>query len=254
MAPVVFGATLFDAALIIFDKDGTLTEFDPIWRAVYLAAVDAVVREFDNPATVRSELNATLGYDPASQSFSTHGPFATAANAKVATVVAAVVHRHARPPLSWDVAEELANRTFLAEMNRPPDLALITSPAELPLLFSSLRAAGIRIAVITSDERAQTLFTLKALGVGDLVDFVIASDDAYPKKPAPQAVWAACSLLGVDVKQAVMVGDALTDMRMGRSAGVGLNVAVLTGPGTQEQLAPLADVILDSIGQIRLAG
>jgi len=252
MAPVAFGATVFDADLILFDKDGTLTEFDPIWRAIYLAAVDAVVREFDNPATLRSELNATLGYDPTSQSFSTHGPFATAANAKVATVVAAVIHRHARPTPAWDVAEELVNRTFLAEMNHPPDPALITSPADLPRLFTSLREAGIRIAVVTSDERDQTLFTLKKLGVGDLVDFVVASDDAYPKKPAPQAVWATCSLLGVDVKRAVVVGDALTDMRMGRAAGVGLNVAVLTGPGTQEQLAPLADVILESIGQIWL--
>ncbi len=250
MALIRFGSTNFDAGLVIFDKDGTLIAFDSVWQSIYRAGVDAVAQQVENPETVRAELNATLGYDPAEQRFSTHGPCATAANAQIGTVVAAVLYRHAQPPLSWDEAESLVERTFLAALAIPPDPSLLTTPTPLPTLFGSLRAARIPIAVITSDERAQTIFTLDVLGVGHLTGLVIASDDPYPKKPAPEPVWAACAHFGVAVEKAVMLGDSLTDMRMGRAAGVGLCVAVLTGPGTREQLAPYADIVLASIGEM----
>ena len=250
MAPIRFGSTIFDAGLVIFDKDGTLIHFNPVWQGIYLTAVNAVTREVENPVSVSSELNATLGYDPLHSRFSTHGPFATAANATVGTIVATVLYRHALPALTWDAAVALAARTFLAALDTPPDLALLTAPTDLPALFGSLRDNGIAVAVITSDERAQTLFTLDVLGVGKLVGLVIASDDAYPGKPAPEAIWAACTHFGVPMERAVMVGDSLTDMRMGRAAAVGLCVGVLTGPASREQVAPHADVVLESIGEM----
>ncbi|MFZ1754886.1 MAG: HAD family hydrolase [Caldilineaceae bacterium] len=256
MAPLHFGPVAFDAGLIIFDKDGTLAHFEPIWQHIYLSAIDAVTKEVDNPGVIRAELNATLGYTPAPAHplapgrFSTHGPFATAANAAIGTIVAAVLYRHSQPPLSWDEAVALAGRTFLAEMDKPLDPALLTAPTDLPTLFGSLRAAGIAVAVITSDERAPTLYTLEHFGLGEEVEFIIASDDPYPKKPAPEAIWAACAHYGVPVERAVMVGDSLTDMRMGRAAGVGLCVGVLTGPASREELETLAHVVLASIGEI----
>ena len=254
MPSICFASTTFDADLIIFDKDGTLIHFDPVWQSIYLAAVNAVVAQVENPAIVAAELHATLGYDPLQSRFSTHGPFATAANATVGTVVAAVLYRHAQPALTWDAAEALVDRTFLAAMDAPPDPALLTTPTNLPALFASLRAVNLAIAVITSDERAQTLYTLDFLGIGELAGLVIASDDPYPKKPAPEAIWTACAHFGVAVERTVMVGDSLTDMRMGRAAGVGLCVAVLTGPASREQIAPYADVVLESIGEVRLEG
>jgi phosphoglycolate phosphatase-like HAD superfamily hydrolase len=39
---------------------------------------------------------------------------------------------------------------------------------------------------------------------------------------------------------------------MARRAGAGLGVAVLTGNGQRDQLAAYADVVLDSIDEIRL--
>lgn len=251
MASLSFGSTTFDAGLVIFDKDGTLIHFEPIWQSIYLAAVHAVAEQVENPTLVAAELHASLGYDPLHSRFSTHGPFATAANAIVGTIVATVLYRHAQPPLSWDAATALAARTFLAAMDAPLDPALLTAPTDLPALFDSLAAAGVGVAVITSDERAQTLFTLDILGVGERVGLVIASDDAYPKKPAPEAIWAACAHFGVGVERAVMVGDSLTDMGMGRAAGVGLCVGVLTGPASREDLEARADVVVESIEAIR---
>ncbi len=252
MALLLIGPISHDTDLIIFDKDGTLILFSPVWQNIYLAAIGTLIDQIENPALVLAELHATLGFDPIHSHFSTHGPFATAANATIATIVAAVLYRHAQPPRSWDETVALVQRTFVDSLSTPPDPALLATPADLPTLFAALQSHGVRIAVITSDERNATLHALDALGVAALADVVIASDDPYPKKPAPQAVWAACKQLGVSVERTVMVGDSLTDMRMGKAAGVGLCVGVLTGPASQEDLAALPDVIIDSIAEIRL--
>jgi HAD superfamily hydrolase (TIGR01549 family) len=127
---------------------------------------------------------------------------------------------------------------------------MIRATTPLIPLFSALRAAGIQIAVVTSDDRAPTLAALEWLKVIDHVVFIACADDGYPYKPAPEAVWAACKSTGIPAQRAAMVGDSTTDMLMAQRAGVGLRVAVLTGLMDRAVLAPLADVVLDSIGEI----
>jgi phosphoglycolate phosphatase len=56
-----------------------------------------------------------------------------------------------------------------------------------------------------------------------------------------------CSTLGVPPSATAVVGDAPADLRMARAAGAARAIAVLTGVGDEAILAPLADVVLDSI-------
>jgi phosphoglycolate phosphatase len=59
-----------------------------------------------------------------------------------------------------------------------------------------------------------------------------------------------CAALGVPASSAAVVGDAPADMQMARAAGAGLTVAVLTGVGDRDDLAPLADVVLGSVTEL----
>ena len=56
-----------------------------------------------------------------------------------------------------------------------------------------------------------------------------------------------CEIVGVAPARTAVVGDAPADLRMGRAAGAGLVVGVLTGVGGRADLEPLADVVLDSV-------
>ena len=47
-----------------------------------------------------------------------------------------------------------------------------------------------------------------------------------------------------------MVGDNRHDLETARAAGAGLAVGVLSGTGTRETLAPMADVLLDSVADL----
>jgi phosphoglycolate phosphatase len=50
------------------------------------------------------------------------------------------------------------------------------------------------------------------------------------------------------------VGDSVADLQMGRAAGAGRCIGVLTGVGTAADLAPYADVTLRSIAELRADG
>ena len=51
-------------------------------------------------------------------------------------------------------------------------------------------------------------------------------------------------------EEVAVVGDAVHDLAMGRAAGVGLTVGVLSGTSAREDLAGLADAIVTSIADL----
>lgn len=252
MAELSFGNHLFDADLVIFDKDGTLIDFAELWAYYTTSAVEALVATVETSgaksASLRADLYAMLGYDPTHRRFDTQSPVVTAPLPTLYTLAAGVLYRHG---WGWLDAELQVQHAMIPVMNEPLRREMVHATAPLPALFAALRAAGVQIAVITSDDRTPTLAALTWLDVAHEVAFVACADDGYPYKPAPEAIWVACQTLGVDLARTVMVGDSTTDMLMGQRAGVGLRVAVLTGMMDTTVLAPLADVVLPSIGEIR---
>lgn len=84
-----------------------------------------------------------------------------------------------------------------------------------------------RLAVVTGRPRGDALRALDEQGWADLVDLVVAREDAPALKPDPAPVRAA--LAGLGVSRAWMVGDTVDDLRAARRAGV-LPLAVLA-PG-----------------------
>jgi phosphoglycolate phosphatase len=148
--------------------------------------------------------------------------------------------------LSVAAAERVVEETWRA----PDPVALARPLADLPALFTALRACGIRIAVATSDDRAPTAATLASLDVAALVDAILGADDGLPNKPAPDMVLRLCRELNVPPARAVVVGDAVADMEMGRAAGAGLVVGVLSGLSPAALLVPHADVVIASVAEL----
>jgi phosphoglycolate phosphatase len=128
----------------------------------------------------------------------------------------------------------------------PDPVGLARPLGDLVGLFSRLRTAGVRIGVATSDDRDPTERTLAALGLTGAVDAIVCADDGVAVKPAPDMVRHLCAQLGVDPARAAVVGDSVADLEMGRRAGAGLVIAVLTGAGDRDSLAPAADLVLPS--------
>jgi phosphoglycolate phosphatase-like HAD superfamily hydrolase len=223
---------------IIFDKDGTLIDFDAMWAGWI---VD-LARHLEAAAyiSIAPQLFQAVGFDPSSGAIDPSGPLAIATMDELRALVGEVLRAAGLTPASVAAAIKVG-------WVIPDPVALARPLADLAALFGALRARGLRIAVATSDNHAPTVATLAALGVAELVDAVVGADDGVPIKPAPDMIFKVCNELGIEPAQTIMVGDSPDDLRMGRAAGAGLVVGVLSGLSSAELLGPLADVLLPSV-------
>jgi phosphoglycolate phosphatase len=163
--------------------------------------------------------------------------------AEIAEVIAAVVRR-------WCPSVAAARRAVESAWFEPDPVATAVPVTDLVALFGRLRDGGRRIALATTDDRAPTEATLRALGVRDHVSALACGDDGIGVKPDPAMVLAICAALQVAPDRIAVVGDTPADLVMGRSAGAGRVIGVLSGVGSRAELEPLADVVLASIAAL----
>jgi AHBA synthesis associated protein len=102
-------------------------------------------------------------------------------------------------------------------------------------VLRALRRRGLGLAVATGKSGPRARSLLDGLGMLPMFDHVIGSDEVARPKPAPDIVLRALDLLGVQPENAVMVGDAVTDLASARSASV-TAVAALWGEADADEL------------------
>lgn len=222
---------------ILFDKDGTLVDFQATWFAIgdLLA-----LRAADGDRARADALLAIAGYDFAAHRFKADSVFAAGTNADIVALW--------YPGLD-DAGRQAMTRhfdTFTAAEGARQSVPL----AGCREAVAELRRRGLRLGVATNDSTSGAEQTLAALGMSALFDAAYGYDAVANPKPAPDAVYAFADLTGLKPSQIAMVGDNRHDLEMARAAGVGLAVGVLSGTGTQETLARLADVILGSVAEL----
>jgi|SRR6185437_3489896 len=100
-----------------------------------------------------------------------------------------------------------------------------------------LRAAGVRLAVVTSKNRSGTERGLRAAGLSGVIEVLVCSEDVTRHKPHREPVDRAVSLLGADRGATLFVGDSVHDLHAGRAAEVRTGAA-LWGPFARAALEP----------------
>ncbi len=245
MALLQIGRLPFDADLVVFDKDGTLIDFDSMWGRLAKVWVGRLVAGIAD-SSLEADLYRSLGYEPAEQRTDPQGPLAIATTAQLWAIAAGTLYRHGLP---WPEAEDRVRWAFDTTAELP--LASLVRPAgDVAGLLAQLRQAGVQTAVVTTDHRAETEETLRLLGVSGLVNQVVCGDDGLPSKPAPDMLLAVLERSGLRPSRTAVVGDTLGDLLMAERAGAGLKVAVLSGAGLGPALGQHADVVLQSIDEI----
>ena len=245
MALLQFGDRTFDTDLVALDKDGTLIDFEFRWGRLAIAWVEHLTAETGDKE-LQPELYRSLGYDPRQQRTKPQSPLAIASSDQLQTIAAATLYRHGIP---WPESEDRARRAFETSTDLPLG-DLIHPTVDVAGLLKQFQGSGVRVAVVTTDHRAETVKTLRIMGIAHLVDHTICGDDGLLNKPAPDTLQAVCRRLGVEPIHAAVVGDTMADLLMAERAGAGLKVAVLTGAGEPTLLRKHADVVLRSADEI----
>jgi phosphoglycolate phosphatase-like HAD superfamily hydrolase len=231
----------FNPALVVFDKDGTLIDFHAMWGGWTRDLAGRLEAASGWPVT--AALMHAYGYDGPEGQARADSMISYTPMADLRALAAEALLAAGCPPDQVEPA-------MAAAWHVPDPVALARPLADLPALFGALRARGARLAVCTGDDRAPTLATLAALDVAHLVDAISCGDDGLPTKPSPLALLSLCRSLDVAPNRAVVVGDTPADMQMGRAAGAGLVVGVLSGASAADELAPHADRVIASIAEL----
>ncbi len=225
-------------ALVVFDKDGTLIDFHTMWADWVTGLAHQL--EIAAGISIATPLFKAMNFDPDTRRVAPDGELALTPVAGLRALTSGVLRTAGGLPQQVE--------KVMAEVWHVPDPVTLARPlADLAVLFSALRRRGTKVAIATSDNRAAVETMLAALGVASLVDALICADDGVPIKPAPDMVLTVCSRLAVSCAKTVVVGDNVPDLQMGRAAGAGLALGVLSGVGTREMLTPHADILLPNI-------
>ncbi|AZO04967.1 MAG: HAD family hydrolase [Mesorhizobium sp.] len=222
---------------ILFDKDGTLVDFNATWLGVAdFMAMDAA----EGDRWKADRLLAAAGFDFVTKRFKPDSIFASGSNMDVVELWF--------PRLSDEDQMHAVSR-----FNEITSVQGSSMAVALPGVLDSLRALhtrSYRMGVATNDSTSGAEKTLATLGVAQLFDAAFGYDAVANPKPAPDTVIAFCDLTGLKPGEIAMVGDNRHDLEMARAGGCGLAVGVLSGTGTRDSLAPMADVILDSVADL----
>lgn len=221
---------------ILFDKDGTLVDFDKTWAAINRRA--ALVAA-DGDARLADILLVECGMDPVTGKTLPDSMFA-AANA---SEIAAHMVTHGSP-IEPDKLARLLDQVFVDGAESPWPIC------DLDALMGTLRGAGLSVGIASSDGEASIRRTVEVLGLSTHVGFIAGYDSGHGPKPEPGMLRAFASHLGLSPAEIAMVGDNGHDMEMARAAGAGAAIGVLSGTGTQQSLAELADVLIGSVADL----
>lgn len=140
-------------------------------------------------------------------------------------------------------------RAFIEAADRDMTRMATFYPEALPLL-AAVRAAGMKVGIVTTKYRRRITEVLDKYGVPDAVDIIVGGDSVKDPKPAPDGLLLASELLGIPVEEMLYVGDNEVDAKAAGSAGMDF-VGVLTGMTTEDTMCQYPNVgIIASIGSM----
>ena len=228
---------------IIFDKDGTLMSFDAFWVSLSVKALEDVLGKLGmEPGLVDEILEAFGVHDGVTD---INGVLCKGTYAEMGEIVYEILSAHGCDADREDVVravEEAYSRNAAAGDVKPtcPDLAEA---------LAELKARGLRLAVVTTDNEPITRHCLAGLGVLQYFDIIFTDDGHTPTKPDPFCAGEFCRLYGLDQERVVMVGDTMTDVRFAKNAGI-TAISLASTPEKKALLAPYTDVIIDAISEL----
>jgi len=222
---------------VLFDKDGTLIDFEKTWFAV---ARELALEAADGDEQAARRMLDAGGYDFDAGRFRGGSVIAAGTNSDIVG-------------LWYPGLEGEARAVRIAEFDRRSAEAGARNAVEIEgaaQALARLHAKGYAIGVATNDSTRGAELTVAALGFAPLMSAVLGYDIVTKPKPAADPVLHFAEATGIAPEAIAVVGDNAHDLEMARAAGAGLAIGVLSGNSGRAELEPLADFVLASVAEL----
>jgi phosphoglycolate phosphatase len=221
---------------VLFDKDGTLIDFEKTWFPANHAVLVALAA---GDADRLERLEEAAGFDSVRRSFTAASEMIAGSTADFGPLLAAAV------PCPYDDA-------FLAALDAMIEregLASTCAIGEPAMVCAALADAGLVLGLATNGPSRLAEDHSRLLGIRDRLAFVCGYDSGFGRKPGPGMVHGFCAATGVAPAHVAVVGDTLHDMHMAKAAG-SVAVAVPSGLTPAGVLSPHADLVVADLDDL----
>ena len=224
--------------VLIFDKDGTLTDTSTLWFEPTILVLNELVN--------RNEMNLTNAehdelFDRLGITETDIIENSVIASGTVRDMLEVLNHFR---PIDIEENYDFVVQYFAEYILSHPEK--IQTLGQVKNTLSELKAEGYTIALVTNDSRLPAVAVLKVAGIGELFDFVGTTDE-FPSKPATDSLYAIQSKFGVSFDEMIYIGDSTVDEEFARNtAGF---IAVTSEPSNPEVL-PSAIFKVKSIDEL----
>ena len=193
--------------LVIFDFDGTMADT----RQNIVRVMQMVMKEVGLPVADEETCGSTIGL-PLKECF-----------------------LHIYPELSDAEGEHCAETYRQIFFKNAKDFIPDLFP-HVRETIETLHAQGVRMAIASSRTSASLHGFVREMGLTDMVEMVVGSDEVTAHKPDPEPVNVILSALKIKPEETMVVGDMPVDIAMGLAAGTH-TCAVTYGNASAEALA-----------------
>lgn len=215
---------------ILFDKDGTLLDFDATWAPATKQVLDALS---DRRPDIAGRMAEACGLDTSRMTFRPGSPIIAGDTADYAPVWAELI----------GVPFDKAFEGRVNELYRSASLSTLRGYDDVAAGIDHLIDKGYRIGLATNDAEATARAHLAALGVLNRFDYVAGYDSGHGAKPGPGMVEAFAREVGLAPDAIALIGDSTHDMDAAKAAGAH-PVGIARTPAARDALAGHAEVIV----------
>ena len=218
---------------ILYDKDGTLMQFDAFWVPVARAAIRQIVEsEIKNSRENKTKAGEKIGSDETTdkiieeiclkierlvgitgETAAPHGILCGGTYGQFATEITAALKE-----FGLDCAvDKAAVEEAVAQSVKYGKIVPTCENLRASLLKAREKAV---VYVVTTDDREVTEICLKTLGIDDLFNGIYCDDGKTPHKPNPFAADEIAKNSGAEKSEIYMIGDTPTDENFAKNAQI----------------------------------
>lgn len=234
---------------IVFDKDGTLLDFDALWIPVANATLFDILLHYglqDRADELKEKLLLSIGVENGETDIT--GVLAGGTFGMMAECFGRVLTEYG-VNAEKDELCDVTTETFIANFSRGE---IQPACGGLRDFLIWLRKQGITVALITSDDLFGTEKCLSVLGIGDCFDEIYCNDRVHPPKPDPYYMDCFRKKYGFSADEVCMVGDTYTDCDFAVNCGV-MMIGVAANEKNRQSLLKRTPTVYSDITHIPLS-
>ena len=228
---------------IIFDKDGTLIDFDSFWITVSENTINYILKKLNREDIPLEEMLGAIGVKNGVSDID--GLLCKCTYEKIAKTLNDILKKYG---CNIDEEEIVGMVTDAYRLNAYSGEVRPTCE-NIKEVLSKLKKMGIKLAVVTTDNPEITHMCLEKLDIESLFDKIYTDDKKTPVKPDPHCALDFSALTGASKIEMIMIGDSMTDVRFARNAGI-----TVIGVGETEEkrrrLCVYADAVMHDISYV----